>query len=945
MPATRRIALALVVVLLSPQLYGGTTGKVAGTVVDARTGDPLIGANILIDGADIGAATDIHGQFVILNIPPGTYDVRASMIGYARTVVTGVAVRVDLTSTVDFSLGVEAIGVEEVVVVASRPLVSRDLTSSEARISSEELESMPVDNIFDVLAIQSGVTKDAGGGLHIRGGRSSEVAYWIDGISMTDVYDGGLAVSVENESIQELQVISGTFNAEYGQAMSGIINMVTKDGGQEYNGSFSGYVGDYESSDPLYTGLQGLKFNSIYNFAGSLSGPVPGMGNWMTFYTSGRATADSSYLNGLNLFDKYENIVADTLKPADLDGFEEVVLYGDTLWARVVAMNQRSRLTSSSKLTLKLSDKIKLRLSLLTTDETYTSYSHGNQLVPDARPQEFNNGRDVGANWTHSLSSRTFYSLKYSLFSKQYKSYLFEAERDSGYVDPNFIQHLEAPLRPAYSLATWGINFGRFERRSETEVLKLDFTTQRGPVHLLKLGLESRQHHMTLDGYGIEDSLLNDQIFSFRIPPKDSITNFNRRNYDVEPIEFSAYIQDKIEFESVIINLGIRWDYFDANGFVPTNPKEPYIGNPRNATLDVMSLEERENVDWTPLAEAFGDSTLIGKTGWFTETKPNQKISPRIGIAFPISARAVIHFSFGHFFQIPSFRFLYDNPGYRIPESSGRFGIYSNPALKPQQTVMYELGLSSAFGLHTSMDVTSFYRDVRNWVSTGIPIDLGGGASYYTYVNKDYSNVRGVTFGLGRRYSDGWAYNLNYTYQVAEGSNSNPDDEFGAALADREPLRAILPLGWDQQHTLNGTLTLGGKNWSASLLGRYGSGYPYTPVNIFAQGQGASVSVALEQNSRRKRPTYGLDLRSSYDIGLGPLTGRLFVNIYNVLDRRNENTVFGDTGRANRSLIAPDDDDPSYASDLRPNAISKVFTHPEWYSAPRQIQIGFQLRF
>ncbi len=187
--------------------------------------------------------------------------------------------------------------------------------------------------------------------------------------------------------------------------------------------------------------------------------------------------------------------------------------------------------------------------------------------------------------------------------------------------------------------------------------------------------------------------------------------------------------------------------------------------------------------------------------------------------------------------------------------------------------------------------------------------------------------------------------NCNYNYQVAEGSNSDPGDEFGAIENGEEPPRSIVPLNWDQTQTLNGTLFLGGNHWGASLIGRFGSGYPYTPENIFSRTRGQSVSVALDNNSRRKPTTYTFDLKLTYELSLGIARSTLFMSVFNLFDRRDENTVFGNTGRANRSLLEPRADDPTYFSPERPNTISQNFTHPDWYSPPRMIQTGVTVRF
>src|SRR5262245_2413995 len=230
------LALAMNTIVLS-----GTTGKIAGRVTDKKNGEGLPGANVLITaqlrGAEevplsraLGAATDLEGHFVILNVPPGRYVLRCQFLGYNTITLREVVVSIDLTTHADFAMEEEVLQGQEVMVVAEREIVNKSSTSSQAHVASEPIEALPVQNIQEVLSLQAGVAVGRDNQVHIRGGRSSEVAYYIDGVSVTDAFNGGSAVRVENESVQELQVISGTFNAEYGNVMSGVINVVTKDG-------------------------------------------------------------------------------------------------------------------------------------------------------------------------------------------------------------------------------------------------------------------------------------------------------------------------------------------------------------------------------------------------------------------------------------------------------------------------------------------------------------------------------------------------------------------------------------------------------------------------------------------------------------------------------------------------------------------------------------------
>ncbi|MDZ7345750.1 MAG: TonB-dependent receptor, partial [candidate division KSB1 bacterium] len=238
--------LLFLICMLATTAFAGVTGKIAGKVVDTETGEPLPGANIIIEGTQMGAAANLQGEFIIINVPPGVYTLQISMMGYNTQVRSNVQVSIDLTTQVNVKLEPSVIAGEEVTVVAERPLVRMDQTSSMATVGAQQIADLPVQTIGEVLELQAGVVNR--GGWHIRGGRADEVAFWIDGVPVTNVNNYSQGITVENYAIQELQVISGTFNAEYGQAMSGIVNIITKEGSPKFNGQVRAYVGDYVSN-------------------------------------------------------------------------------------------------------------------------------------------------------------------------------------------------------------------------------------------------------------------------------------------------------------------------------------------------------------------------------------------------------------------------------------------------------------------------------------------------------------------------------------------------------------------------------------------------------------------------------------------------------------------------------------------------------------------------
>ena len=197
----------IVLLVVFHVLHAGTTGKLVGVVIDKISREPLVGANILVNETNFGTATDLEGRYFVLKIPPQTYSVTFSMIGYKDVLVKDVRIQVDLTTTLNAELEEGVIGMDAVEGTALRPMVQADVTYSQANITSEEIDMLPVEELEDIVALQAGVVNSDG--LHVRGGRSGEIAYMIDGVAVTDPYDAGMAVEIENNAIQELQFISG----------------------------------------------------------------------------------------------------------------------------------------------------------------------------------------------------------------------------------------------------------------------------------------------------------------------------------------------------------------------------------------------------------------------------------------------------------------------------------------------------------------------------------------------------------------------------------------------------------------------------------------------------------------------------------------------------------------------------------------------------------------
>jgi outer membrane receptor for ferrienterochelin and colicin len=878
-------------IFVSHITLAGTTGKLTGKATEAKTNESLPFVNITLSGTSLGAATDIDGNYVILNIPPGNYNIKAQSVGYQSVVMENVKISIDLTTKLDFSLTSSTIELQAVVIQGSQDQVKKDVTSSQSLVTAEQINSLPVAEFDDVLRLQAGVSKDADGGFHIRGGRSSEIAYWVNGISITDQYDNSRGVDIDNSSIQELQVISGTFNAEYGNAMSGIVNTVTKEGGKEYHGSVNIYSSDYVSNfTSFFTDINHYNPVTNYNFQGNLSGNIPFTDNMITFFVNGRYVYDEGDLYGLDKFNT-NGTVAD---------------------GHPVPMNWSKRWLAQGNIAYQFIQGVKINTEFLFSKENYQDYDHSFKWEPGGNPFKFTKSYDGTVSLNHVLSSSTFYTIRANYFFKNFNQYLYANPSDPGYMHPDSLNII------GYAFHDKGTDLHRFFRETQSFTGKLDFSSQAFENHLVQFGAEGKSHHLSFDDYNLAPLLVNGSPVVPFVPSIPDVNSINRNFYYAKPIEFSSYLQDKIEYKDVIINIGLRYDYFNSRGNVLVDPQDPNIHLPLRTGLKDLTIPQ--------LVPYF-----------YKQATPKQQLSPRFGIAYPISANGVIHFSYGHFLQIPTFQYLFDGATYKVSES-GSYGPFGNPDLQPQRTIMYEIGFRQQFMDEFVIDATGFYRDIREWITAGGIISNLTGATYAIYTNKDYSNVRGITLNLSKRFSNHYSIDLNYTYQVAEGSNSNPNDEYNAVLNNQAPVMSLAPLIWDQRHNLNLNFLVGDKDWDVSLLFKYGTGLPYT-ASITQATSDRGLSTGFTTNSLSRPAQFDVDLyaNKSFDLMGARLT--VYLKVFNLFDARNVVNVFSDSG-------APDYTTQVIAEDpARRNTVAEYLRDPTRYAAPRLVQTGIEFSF
>jgi outer membrane receptor protein involved in Fe transport len=898
--------LLLLLLLCQTMLWTQTTGKIAGIITDKETGEPLMGVNIWIEGSDYGASTGIDGDYFILNVPPGEYDINVEMIGYQPIKVEALRVSVNRTASLSLELSSEAITTETVVVQAERVALKKDQTGTIANVSSKEIAILPVENIDQVIEMQAGVVQGS-----FRGGRTNEVNYLVDGMSVTESFaSSGRAVTIENEVIDELEVIQGTFNAEYGRAMSGVVNTVIKDGSTEFEGSgLAAFSNFYTANTDIFIGLEPSEVTRNQDYRLYLSGPL--FSKRITFVANARYQDFQGHLNGIRRYSVDDfNDYARTAN--DLPPITSATGDGSN-----VPMGGFKSLSLLSKVTWRINSGMKTSLMATWNDNQWQSYDHGWKYNPDGRPDNYNESFFAAWQFNHMLSNAAFYEIKLSYLDDYYGNYMYENPFDSSYIHPGY----NRSDVPGPGFVTGGQDHNHLRRWVTDYNAKFDLTWQITNQHAIKTGVLFTQHiidnqYAAIQNFYRFDDTKRDSViidpqtgevdFAYFAPDIEYNSVFSDI-YKVYPYEFAAYIQDKMEFDEMVFNLGVRLDYFNPNAIYPTDWR-----NPKNEILNAPESE-------------------------YVEADAKVQVSPRLGLSYQLGDRAVLHFSYGHFFQMPPLYALYQNRGWFI-DPTDYVTTLGNPDLEAQKTVQYEVGLWQEFMPGLNGDVVLFYRDIYELLSTAV-ISTYNQTQYGLYTNLDYGNAKGLTVKLNYN-RDAFTAGLNYTLQYTRGNADNPQQNFTRAGSSSDPITELIPMSWDQRHTLNLTLGYNQPRWGATLTSYYNSGAPYTWEPLETS---RVYFVYILPNNSYKPAGFTADLAAYYRWQLAESTGlRLQLNIYNVFDNLNEDFVYARTGRAYTDVIL-ETDRANHVSDF--NTIDDRIQNPSMYSAPREIKLGLALEF
>lgn len=771
------------------------TGKLAGQVKDKATNEPLPGVNVLLEGTNMGAATDEDGYFFIINVPPDVYTVRADIIGYAPVVMENVKVSINQTTTLTFNMTTQAVEGQAVVVEADRPVVQLDVSSSQRIVTSEVLEDRPLDNFEEILATEAGIDISAsadGSGLLVRGGGLNETDIVVDGLSTRNERNQQPVTNLSLTAIQEVEILTGGFNAEYGDIRSGLINVRTKEGSLD---RFNINV-DYRMSPaarkhfgPSPYDLEG-PFWQVYAGADAFTGitqemvdagdypfTFPGWNKWSKDLVEDPDPNNDFTPQALQEIWKWQHRsreyaqnpdhIIDATISGPVPGTNVSFLLSQRYEnLQLVYPFSRDNSTTSStllKLTTQLTPKTKLSFTnnmIVLNGVSGSIFDDTNGMISGSREgvvyaqnvisgfeyrkmwhdANYNPIRTIqyrgGLSMNHVINPSTFYDLRLEYTNYQTRQEPIGLRDTTGIVEIGGVMFDEQPF--GYVGSQLGSITEQFDIVNEFMISG----GGRGQDHSRYWGMalsgdlvsQINKYNQVKTGFSIDYTAFKErrEINNGATTTPFEVNPGNWWRYDESPFKLGAYIQDKLEYEGMIANVGLRADYLQP-GASPFNLNTNYIFS--NLPYTEQVWRDNENT-FDPLR---------------TDEKAYKLyLSPRLGISHPMTASSKIFFNYGHFYQPPVNDQLYFN------RPSGTSASIPRVDIEWPRTIAYEIGYEQSITGNFLVHVLGYYKDVENQITQQEIIPLDNANNVTTYSNNSYADIRGLQLRLEKRTGRFW---------------------------------------------------------------------------------------------------------------------------------------------------------------------------------------------
>lgn len=888
----------LAVLVFSGLVAAQTTpkGKLTGKVIDSETKESLVGATVMVEGTNIGAATDLDGRFTIINIEPGEYSVSANIIGYRKVIITRVIVGPDRTTNLLFKLSSSPVELKPVVVIGRDPVIVKDRTSTQSLITDKEITVAPVQGIRGILDLSSSLQRNANGTYSVRGSEAFQLKFQINGIDQVQGNTGvpgynaafgdrsntSWKYDVNPLAVGQLEIITGGFSAEYGNAQGGVVKVITKEGGPKLTGQIRYEYrppGQYHFGSYLF-GPQTIEWQNWGTFDKwqQARGSVPGFPNvpddslriLYNRWIQNRSPAQGGGANQLNVYDyrklSYNRFLFGFGGPL---GTEDLTFYAsgeyrntpDRIPSIEQVLNYQVYNLTVAYTPRKFSGQ-KFKLNTMYQKNSGSVWSGSDDIRWASIMGQFPNYKyytfvdspkdetttTVSLTWTNMISKDSFFEM----------ALWYQSQR---IIERNMptIRRTDRSLIPP---GVWDDNFSRIpydeqitslyalDSKDDVTKFSFNFTSQVNPTNLIKTGVKVQYWDTRYSG--ISGARLNALI---------TYSGF-AEYYKAYPVTASVYIQDKMEYEGMIANLGLRADAYNFGARVPVNLFRPFYPGTGNGG--------------TPFTGDRGDPDT-------QPSKTHYMISPRLGISFPIGEATAFRLQYGHFYSMPLFRQALSKT------TTQGWWMYADPNINPQKTISYEIGVQQNIAGTHRLDIAAFYNDrVNQTVSVRIHSPVGSQVFspqndpyYVSYRNYGFGSSQGVEINFDKVSPGRWRYRLSYTFQrTTYGAYGAPDiyedpndlrlqiprsraNEYVTPGDRTNTFRAIITYSLDKVEGISALGFYPFELTDVSLIYAAQSGFPFTfPPNRLdgvTNNRRYPLEARVDLNIQKRFPLFGLN--------------------------------------------------------------------------------------
>jgi hypothetical protein len=824
------LMIAFQIFFLRTELFAGDTGKISGKIVDAATGEALAGANIGVRGTSLGAAADVDGDFYILNIPPGTYSLEASMIGYKTEIKTEVRVSVDRSIRVDFELSTAILEGETVTVIAEREIVRKDVSSTQINLTGVEIQSQPLTSTTEILTLLPGITASqsalGGSGISIRGGGIDETDFQLDEISLRDQLTDVSFLTVPKSSIAEIQILSGGFSAEYGRVRSGLVNVIMKDGSySEYSGAVevryspptrkhfgpnafdqNGRIWQVYAGPQAFEGTTTEDVELFRETNGKQGYPFTFRG-WNAivddYLNDGNPNNDITPQNALEIW-KWRHRVIDYANEPDYNidasvsgplpftgnkvSFLAAFRHETVQYPYPLSRNSSQDNIFYLKLTSQLTPSLKLTIGNIYGKKEGASIGFADDI-----------GAISGSYWgpVAATASGSREAIEFAAGNFTYNSMYAQGYRS---LRDDTIYRLNLKLNYVFSPSTFSefryqygknwVDAGHMGARDTTGIHRIGNIyydeTPRGWETALTSNDQTGTFIMTGGGERLNESTNYNHSLDWNI--SSQVNKHNQIKSGIGVMFLNIKSRSAIfwlpQYQTVE-EAPWTWQYWDENpvtGYFYIQDKLEFKGMIANIGLradyqdpNTMAYQFSTPYDnfYTPQRFSVG----VVQDLWFqsrrTESvKAEIKLQPRLGISFPVSDVGKIYFNYGHFYQIPDDYRMYSP----AVTGGGAPGFLAPmPNVDWPRTIQYEASYEQQIADLFLVRVTGYYKDITGQFMYIQGRDWDETVNNHLWTNNEFADIRGVELTFSKPYGKFVSFWSNFNYSVSSAGVTSLD--------------------------------------------------------------------------------------------------------------------------------------------------------------------------